>query len=149
MTPLFRKLKGGIEEIKQPLLKIKGPPLENCEDNNTKKNNTRNNTEEGNTPAGNDFEQFTRAYGVMSNGPLINEWCNAVEKSQDPKQTKKIILAHLPGYMKRTDPDGKDNKRYRSTAINYLKKCLWLNDLNPVEVSATVVPKSRYKSLSN
>lgn len=101
------------------------------------------------TPAGNDFEQFTRAYGVMSNGPLMNAWCDEVEKSPDPKETKRLIKEHLPGYMARTDAAGNDNKRYRSTAINYLKKCLWLNDLNPKEVSATVVPKSRYRSLSN
>ena len=85
----------------------------------------------------------------MTNNPLMNAWCDEVEKSPDPKETKRLIKEHLPGYMARTDAAGKDNKRYRSTAINYLKKCLWLNDLNPKEVSATVVPKSRYRSLSN
>ena len=84
------------------------------------------------------YENFIKAFGVKDNYKL------QTEAMRISIQEWEEIENHLPGYINRTDPNGKDNKPFRATAIGYLKGQTWVNNPNTVKEVATAPILKRF-----
>lgn len=110
-----------------PMEKSKELPTEKSKEYHSISNHSIKSEREKN-PTNFGYPELLQAFNAEQCQPLDRILNQNVRPEDWPK-----IKAHLPGFLQRTDPEGKDGKPFRGGLMNYIKNQKWKTDKNPTQ----------------